>query len=78
MPSKFRQESMKIDLENGRRAKSDEMEQRMKRFMDLMNMEVNPAEVTCEAKVFFKTYSSFHLGTARDGFKSTCSTGKAG
>ena len=44
------------------------MEQRMKRFMDLMNMEVRPEDVTCEEKVFFKTYSSFHLVTARDGF----------
>ena len=76
MISKFGQENMKIDLENGRRAKNGEMHEHMKHYMKLMNTEVKLEDVTCAAKEFFKTYSSFHLVTARDGFKSTCSSTK--
>ena len=45
----------------------------MKRYVELMKTEVKLEDVTCAAKEFFKTYSSFHLVTARDGAKSTCS-----
>ena len=67
MLSRFGQESLKIDLEAGRRAKSAEMEERLKRFMDLMDKEVKLEDVTYNSKLFFKTCSSFHLVTARDG-----------
>ena len=62
---------MKIDLDNGRRAKNTKMEERMKLYMELMNTEVKQEDVTGAAKTFFKTYSSFHLVTARDGAKLT-------
>ena len=71
MLSKFGQEITKIELENRRGAKNEEMEEHMKQFMDLMNTEVKQEEITCEAKLFFKTYTSFHLVTASDGLKST-------
>ena len=45
----------------------------MKRFMELMNTEVKPEDVTCKSKLFFKTYTLFHLVTVRDGAKATCS-----
>ena len=74
MLSKYGQENMKIDLASGRRAKNEELETRLNRYMDLMDLEVRPEEVKCEAKSSFKTCSSFHLVTARgDGSKSTCS-----
>ena len=64
---------MKIDLENGRRAKNAEMEERLKIYMELMDMEVKPEDVTYPVKMFVISYSSFHLVTMRDGFKSTFS-----
>ena len=64
---------MMIELETGRRAKSAEMEGRLKGYMELMDKEVKPEDVKCDAKLFFKTYSSFHLVTVRDGVKATCS-----
>ena len=73
MLSRFGQESMKIELESGRRAKNAKKEERLKRFMELMNTEVKPEDLKCESKLFFKTYASFHLVTARDGVKATCS-----
>ena len=69
---KYGQESMKIYLETGRRAKNAEVEESLKRFMVLMSTEVKPEEVTFEAKLFFKIYSSFHMVTACDGAKATC------
>ena len=73
MLSKFGEENLKIELGSGRRAKSAEMEDRLKRFMDLMDKEVKLEDVTYDSKVFFKTCSSFPLVTARDGVKATCS-----
>ena len=64
---------MKIDLENGRRAKNAKMEGRLKIFMELMNMEVKQEDVMCPVKMVFKSNSSFHLVSSRDGSKSTCS-----
>ena len=46
---------MKIELETGRRAKSAEMEGRLKGFMQLMDKEVKQEDVKCHAKLFFKT-----------------------
>ena len=63
MLSKFGEENMKNDLETGRRAKSAELEERLKRYMELMDKKVKQEDVTCDAKLFFKTYSSFHLVT---------------
>ena len=71
--SKFGRENMKIDLENGRTAKSEELEVRMNRFMGWMKPTVRPEELKFDVKAFFKTYASFHLVTARgDGSKSIC------
>ena len=65
---------MKINLVSGRRAKNDEMEERLNRYMDLMKLEVGPEDVNCLLNVFFKTCASFHLVTARgNGSKSTFS-----
>ena len=61
---------MKIELATRRRAKSAEMEERLKRFMDLMD-EVKPEDVTCEVKLFFKICASFHLDTECDLVKAT-------
>ena len=49
------------------------MEGRLKHYMELMDKEVKPINVKCEAKLIFKAYSSFHLVTVRDGVKATCS-----
>ena len=49
------------------------MEGRLKRFMELMSTEVKPEDATCESKLFFKTYASFHLVSVHDGAKATCS-----
>ena len=73
MLSKFGEENTMIDLETGRRAKSSELKECLKRCMKLMHKEVEPEDVTCDAKLFFKIYSSFHLVTARDRVKATCS-----
>ena len=73
MPSKFGEENMKIDLETGRRARSPEMEERLKVYLQLMDKEVKPEDVKCCAKLFFKSYSLFHLVTACDGVKARCS-----
>ena len=70
---KYGQESMKIYLETGRRVKNAAMEECLKCCMGLMSTEVKPEVVMCKAKLFFKTYSSFHLVTARDKAKETCS-----
>ena len=40
MLSWFGEENLKIDFESGRRAKSADMEDRLKRFIDLMDKEV--------------------------------------
>ena len=65
---------MKIDLTCGRRAKSEVLERRFNQFMALMELGVRPEDVKCEVKVLFKTFSSFHLVTARgDGSKAACS-----
>ena len=45
MLSKFGQENMKIDLEIGRRAKNEELEDRLNRYMNLMKLDVTPEEV---------------------------------
>ena len=71
--SKFGDENLKIDLSAGRRAKSSELEERMERYKDLMHREVTPEDVQCDPRTFFKTCSSFHLVTACDGAKVTCS-----
>ena len=57
MLSKRGQENMRIDLASGRRAKNEEFEERLNRYMDLMDLEARPEDVKCEAKAFFKTYS---------------------
>ena len=64
---------MKIDLVSAWRAKKEQMEERLNRYMDLMKLEVRLEDVKCDTKAFFKTCTSFHLVTARgDGSKSTC------
>ena len=73
MLSKWGGENMKIDLETGRRARSVEMEERLKIYLQLMDEEVKPEEVKCDVKLFFKAYSSFHLVTVADGVKARCS-----
>ena len=73
MLSKWGEENMKIDLETGRRARSSEMEERLKIYLQLMDEEVKQEDVKCCAKLFFKSYSSFHLVTASDGVKARCS-----
>ena len=73
MLSKWGEENMKIDLETGRRVRSSEMEERLKIYLQLMDEEVKPEDVKCVAKLFFKSYSSFHLVTAFDGVKARCS-----
>ena len=47
---KYGRENMKIDLENGRRAKSEELEVRMNRFMGWMKPVVKPEEAKYECK----------------------------
>ena len=73
MLSKWGGDNMKMDLETGRRARSSEMEERLKIYLQLMYEEVKPEELKCAAKLFFKSYSSFHLVTASDGVKARCS-----
>ena len=73
MLSKWGEENMEIDLETGRRARSSEMEQRLKIYLQLMDEEVKPEDVKCCAKLFFKSYFSFHLVTASDCVKARCS-----
>ena len=63
MLSKFGQDNMKIDLASGRRAKNEEMEEQLNRYMELMDLEVRPEDVKCDA--FFKTHASFHFVAAR-------------
>ena len=50
---------MKINLESGRRAKNEELEDRLKRFTDLMNLEVKSEDVTCATNVFSKRVHRF-------------------
>ena len=45
----------KIDLGSGRRAKIEEMEERLNRYMELMKLDVRPKDVKCDPKAFFKT-----------------------
>ena len=74
MLSKFGEDNMKIDVGAGRRAAtSQELQERMQRFKDLMFTELTPEDVQSEPKKFFKTCSSFHLVTACDGAKAKCS-----
>ena len=47
MLSKWGEENMKIDLESGRRARSSEMEERLKIYLQLMDEEVKPEVVKC-------------------------------
>ena len=65
--------TLNIDLDSGRRAKSAEMEERLRRYMDLMDEEVKQEDVTYDSKLFFKTCSSFYLVTACSKVKATCS-----
>ena len=44
MLSKFGQEILKIDLASGRRAKNEEMEERLNCYMELMKLEVRVRE----------------------------------
>ena len=65
---------MKIDLESGRRAESDLLEERSNRYMESINLDVRPEQVRCSAKDFFKTMASLHLVTiSEDGHKAMCS-----
>ena len=50
MLSKWGEENMKIDLETGRRARSSEIEERLKIYLQLMDKEVKPEEVKCKQK----------------------------
>ena len=50
MLSKFGRDNMKIDLASGRRAKNEVLEERLNQYMDLMDLEVRPEDVKCEAK----------------------------
>ena len=43
------------------------MEERLKIYLQLMEEEAKLEDVKCCAKLFFKSYSSFHLVTASDG-----------
>ena len=49
------------------------MEERLKIYLQLMYEEVKPEELKCAAKLFFKSYASFHLVTVSHGVKARCS-----
>ena len=72
MLSKFGEENMKIDLESGRRAKSELLEDRLNRYMKLMRLNAKPEDARCTAKDFLKTMSFFHVvSVCGYGLKST-------
>ena len=48
MLSKWGGKNMKIELETGRRARSTEMKERLKIYLQLMDEEVKPEEVKCD------------------------------